>query len=62
LYYLMPVVEGTSLRQRLYRDGTLPLDDALRIACEVADAVLFTATLSRRISCLKTDTPLTSQR
>jgi serine/threonine-protein kinase len=39
LYYVMPVVDGISLRQRLERDGTLPLEDALRIAIEVADAL-----------------------
>ncbi len=39
LYYVMPVVDSLSLRQRLERDGTLPLEDALRIASEVADAL-----------------------
>jgi len=39
LYYVMPVVDGESLRQRLDRERQLPLDDALRIATEVADAL-----------------------
>ena len=39
LYYVMPFVEGGSLRARLQRDGALPVDDALRIAIEVADAL-----------------------
>jgi len=39
LYYVMPYVEGDSLRQRLTRDGALPLSDALSIASEVADAL-----------------------
>jgi DNA-binding SARP family transcriptional activator len=39
LYYVMPYVEGETLRQRLERDGTLSLADALRITCEVADAL-----------------------
>src|SRR5436309_2024154 len=39
LYYVMPYVEGESLRERLTREGQLPLDDALRIAREVASAL-----------------------
>jgi eukaryotic-like serine/threonine-protein kinase len=39
LYYVMPYVEGESLRDRLRREKQLPLDDALRIAREVADAL-----------------------
>lgn len=39
LYYVMPYVEGETLRSRLEREGQLPLDDALRIACEVASAL-----------------------
>ena len=39
LWYTMPYVEGQSLRQRLVREPQLPLDDALRIAIEVADAL-----------------------
>jgi serine/threonine protein kinase len=39
LYYVMPFVEGESLRQRLERERQLPMDDALRFAREVADAL-----------------------
>jgi len=39
LYYVMPYVEGESLRGRLIRERQLPLDDALRISREVADAL-----------------------
>ncbi|MEX2285239.1 MAG: serine/threonine-protein kinase, partial [Gemmatimonadota bacterium] len=39
LYYVMPYVDGDSLRERLQREKQLPLDDALRIAREVADAL-----------------------
>ena len=39
LFYVMPYVEGESLRDRLTREKQLPLDDALRIAREVSDAL-----------------------
>ena len=39
LFYVMPYVEGESLRDRLTRDRQLPLDDALHVAFEVADAL-----------------------
>ncbi len=39
LWYTMPYVEGESLRDRLRRETQLPLDEALRIAREVADAL-----------------------
>jgi DNA-binding SARP family transcriptional activator len=41
LFYVMPYVEGESLRDRLERDASLSLPDALRIACEVADALAY---------------------
>ena len=41
LYYTMPYVEGESLRDRLNRERQLPLDDALQIAREVADALSY---------------------
>jgi len=41
LFYVMPYVEGESLRDRLERDRQLPLDDALQIAREVADALSY---------------------
>ncbi len=39
LYYVMPLVEGESLRDRLTREKQLPIADALAIAREVADAL-----------------------
>ena len=39
LYYVMPFVDGESLRQRMRREGQLPLVDALRITREVGDAL-----------------------
>ena len=39
LYYTMPYVEGESLRDRLLREGQLPIDETLRIAREVAEAL-----------------------
>jgi eukaryotic-like serine/threonine-protein kinase len=39
LYYVMPHVEGESLRQRLTREGRIPLATARRIAQEVAGAL-----------------------
>jgi serine/threonine-protein kinase len=41
LFYVMPFVEGESLRERLDRDKQLPLEDALQITAEVADALGF---------------------
>jgi serine/threonine protein kinase len=39
LYYVMPYVEGESLRARLDRERQLPLDDTLHIATAVANAL-----------------------
>jgi len=39
LYYTMPFVSGESLRERLGREGALPLDDALRILRDLLDAL-----------------------
>ena len=39
LYFVMPVMRGQTLRDRLQQEHTLPLDDAVRIASEVADAL-----------------------
>ena len=39
LYYVMPYVEGESLRDRLRRERQLPVNEALGIAREVADAL-----------------------
>ncbi|HET9481519.1 MAG TPA: serine/threonine-protein kinase, partial [Candidatus Polarisedimenticolia bacterium] len=39
VYYVMPYIEGETLRHRLLRERQLPVDDALQIAREVADAL-----------------------
>ncbi len=39
LFYVMPFVEGETLRERLDREKQLPVADALRIASEVASAL-----------------------
>jgi serine/threonine-protein kinase len=41
LYYVMPHVEGESLRHRLSRDGRIPIDEALEITRQVADALAY---------------------
>ncbi len=38
-YFVMPFVEGESLGQRLQRESRLPLDEAVRLASEVAEAL-----------------------
>jgi Tol biopolymer transport system component/tRNA A-37 threonylcarbamoyl transferase component Bud32 len=40
-YYVTPFVDGGSLRQRLSREGELPIQDAVRILSQVADALAF---------------------
>ena len=39
VYYVMPFVEGESLRDRLKREQQLPVEEAIRLAREVADAL-----------------------
>jgi len=39
LYYVMPCLAGESLRDRLEREKQLPVDESLRIAEQVADAL-----------------------
>ena len=41
LYYVMPLVTGETLRTRLEREKQLPVDDAVRIGGEVADALAY---------------------
>jgi TolB-like protein len=40
-YYVMPFVEGKTLREHLVDKGRLPLDEALRIVTGVAEALAF---------------------
>jgi TolB-like protein/tRNA A-37 threonylcarbamoyl transferase component Bud32/Flp pilus assembly protein TadD len=39
LYYVMPYVPGHSLRERIAREGELPVHEAARLTAEVADAL-----------------------
>ena len=39
LFYVMPFIDGVSLRDRIIREHQLPVDDAVRIAKEVASAL-----------------------
>ena len=39
LYYVMPYVPGQSLRERLAREGELPVHEAVRLLVEVTDAL-----------------------
>ncbi len=41
LFYVMPYVEGESLRDRLAREKQLPIEDALQITRAVADALTY---------------------
>jgi len=41
LWFTMPFVEGESLRGRIERDGRIRPDEAVRLACEVADALAY---------------------
>src|SRR5436190_15075224 len=41
VFYAMPFVDGESLRDRLSREKQLPVDTALRIATEIADALQY---------------------
>jgi TolB-like protein len=41
LYYVMPYVEGESLRDRLERERQLPVEEAVRLGREVAEALTY---------------------
>ncbi len=41
LYYVMPYVDGETLRARITRDGALPIADATRLLRELADALAY---------------------
>ncbi|MFN7943003.1 MAG: serine/threonine-protein kinase [Thermoanaerobaculia bacterium] len=41
LYFVMPYVEGSTLRVRLARDGELPIQEGLRLLREIAEALAY---------------------
>jgi eukaryotic-like serine/threonine-protein kinase len=41
LYYVMPFIDGQSLRDRISRQGELPVPEALRLLIEITDALAF---------------------
>jgi tetratricopeptide (TPR) repeat protein/TolB-like protein len=40
-YYVVPYIAGESLQARLRRSGPLPISDAVRIGCELAEALTY---------------------
>ena len=48
LYYVMPFVEGESLRRRLNHEGELPVEDVVSIMHDVADALAHAHAQGRR--------------
>ncbi|HMI57979.1 MAG TPA: serine/threonine-protein kinase, partial [Gemmatimonadaceae bacterium] len=41
LFYVMPYIGGETLRGRIKREGRLPIDESIRLAREVADALAY---------------------
>jgi len=41
LYYVMPYIKGDTLRERIEKEGELPISEAVRIIREVVDALAF---------------------
>src|SRR5207247_4845348 len=41
LYYMMPYVDGESLRDRLAKRGELPVHEAVRLLLEIVDALAY---------------------
>ena len=39
LYYVMPFIDGETLRDRLNRESQLGVDEAVRMTCDIADAL-----------------------
>ncbi len=52
LFYVMPFIEGESLRDRLQREKQLPIPDAVRISTEIANLNVVTGfgAMVRRVS------------
>jgi len=40
-FYVMPFIDGETLEQRLRRTGALPVEEAIEIACEVLDGLIY---------------------
>ncbi len=40
-FYVMPFIDGETLEQRLTRTGALPVEEAIEIACEVLDGLIY---------------------
>ena len=62
LYYVMPYVEGESLRDRLAREGELPIHDAVKILMEVTDALGYAHALDVVHRDIKPENVLLSRR
>ncbi|MEE8252227.1 MAG: serine/threonine-protein kinase, partial [Gemmatimonadales bacterium] len=41
LYYVMPFIRGQTLRERIVKEGELPVNETVRIIREVVDALAF---------------------
>lgn len=41
IFFVMPVMRGQTLRERMLEQGSLPIDEVIRIADEVADALAY---------------------
>jgi serine/threonine-protein kinase len=50
LYYVMPYVEGETLKERLEREGALPPEEALRLARELVEALAYAHKRGNRAS------------
>ena len=50
VFYVMPYVDGVSLRDRLDREKQLPIEEALRVAREVADFGIALAVSKERLA------------
>jgi serine/threonine-protein kinase len=62
LYYVMPFVEGESLRARLKRVGQLPINEAVRLLQEITDALAYAHTRSIVHRDIKPDNVMLSGR